>query len=454
MASSLVFLGNHFPTTESRIVDFTERIAGTADALGFAVDQTLAWGAAVTSSGIQAETGATAIRRVLTDMSLAVANGSEDLGNFARVAGVSGEAFRQAFREDASGALQAFVEGLAKLDPQSQILALDSLGLSAQRVGSTLQNLAANSDLVKDALDGSAKAFREGVALQEEFAKRTSTVKSALQLLRNQFTALGIAVFDATEGDLRRFIEGLGDIIDRLAHVDPAIIQTIAKIALIVAVVGPVLVVLGLFISSLGTVFTAIGVLLSPVGLLAVGLIALGGAFAIAFAPQIQSIIQGIGTEIQRVLGLVQELFNSVTNVPSVSIAGPVEGPGQRSRPGQGAGQPAAGPPVRDASTIIGDILNIPPIPQETLDSLDTFKTTVLDVVNTVTAALQSFGEVWQTTVGSNISGTLATLGESGPTVLYALLTAVGIVVKAIGGLLIGLAIRYFFLLYWFGWYL
>src|SRR5680860_1413768 len=52
--STLVDLGNKGASTESQILGITERVGAAAELLGFATEETLAWGSAVANLGIEA----------------------------------------------------------------------------------------------------------------------------------------------------------------------------------------------------------------------------------------------------------------------------------------------------------------------------------------------------------------------------------------------------------------
>jgi len=76
MASSVVDLGNNFATTESEIVNFANRIAGAGKIAGLNTANIMGIGAAMSSVGVEAEAGGTAVQKVLIAMTQA-ASGSK-----------------------------------------------------------------------------------------------------------------------------------------------------------------------------------------------------------------------------------------------------------------------------------------------------------------------------------------------------------------------------------------
>src|SRR5690606_40410175 len=106
----------------------------------------------LSSVGIEAEAGGSAISRVMINMAQSVEMGGEDLENFAKVAGLSVKDFTKLFEKDAADALVTFIEGLSKLDDEgeSTFMMLDKLGLSEIRVRDALLRATGAGDLFRN----------------------------------------------------------------------------------------------------------------------------------------------------------------------------------------------------------------------------------------------------------------------------------------------------------------
>jgi len=76
MGNVIVELGNNFATTESEIATFALRIAGAGNIAGLTQGDILAIGAAMSSVGVQAEAGGTAVQKMLLQMNNAAAASS------------------------------------------------------------------------------------------------------------------------------------------------------------------------------------------------------------------------------------------------------------------------------------------------------------------------------------------------------------------------------------------
>lgn len=192
--SALVDLGNKGASTESAILDISERIGATGALIGLTSDQVLGFGAAVANVGIEAEAGGSALQRFFIDALSAVESGGEDLETFARTAGATAEQFRDSFRDDAGAALADFIEGLGKLPEAVQIETLQDLGFNDVRITRTLLGLATDADNLTDSLNISAQAFAANSALGEEAAKRYATTASQLKILKQNVTDAAVTI--------------------------------------------------------------------------------------------------------------------------------------------------------------------------------------------------------------------------------------------------------------------
>lgn len=196
LGSVIVELGNNFATTEGEILSFSLRIAPVASALGSTEESVFGLSAALTSLGIPAERGGTAVQRVLTSMSQAVEQGGRDLKDWADVAGVSVDEFTEAFANDPIDAFALFVKGLDEINKSGGSLfgTLDQLGIKEQRTIQVLLAASGGYEQVADAINTARQEGEEVNALQIESARRFGTTASQLQLLGNSFNDLRIEI--------------------------------------------------------------------------------------------------------------------------------------------------------------------------------------------------------------------------------------------------------------------
>lgn len=280
MGAAIVDLGNNFATTEADITEFSQRIAGAGKIAGLSVDEVMAIGTAMSSVGVQAEAGGTAVQKVLIAMTEAAATSGEQLGVFGQTAGMSAEEFKKAFQEDASAAFTQFVEGLGKQGDDA-IKTLDELGLSDQRLIRSFLSLANAGDLLGRAMETSSSAFEENTALSAEAEKRFKTTASQLQILKNNLMDVAITVGEAFLPLINQIVEKVVPIVKNIGawvKANPGLTKTIM---MIVAAIGAFLAVLAPIGFLISGVATAIGALSGPIGIIIGIIAALGIQFAI-----------------------------------------------------------------------------------------------------------------------------------------------------------------------------
>lgn len=193
-ASTVVALGNDGASTEQAILGITQRIAGAGKTVGIAKDQLAGWGSAASNIGMQTEAAGSNLSTFFITMFKHVSNGGEGLEAIARTAGMTGQQFRKAFKEDASGALATFVEGLGELKAEDRLGVMSQLSLTGVRMNTLLLGLTSNTENLRRALGLSREEWKRSAAMQEEAEKRFKTTASGLALLKNNLRLVGITI--------------------------------------------------------------------------------------------------------------------------------------------------------------------------------------------------------------------------------------------------------------------
>ena len=263
-------LGNKLASTESEIVEMGLRLAGAGAQVGMTEDQILSFAGALSSVGIEAEAGGSAFSRVMVQMQLAVEKGNDQLEQFAQVSGMSAEQFKTAFKEDAAGAIIAFINGLSNLDGtgKSAIGVLDEMGLSEIRVRDTLLRASGAANLFNESLEIGAKAWQENTALTKEANERYKTSESQLNMAQNKAKALAITMGDELLPHINDLLEFLGDLAENFANMTDEEQQTILKTAALVAGIGPAIKIVGNLGKVLGTATKGVGTFTKTIALM------------------------------------------------------------------------------------------------------------------------------------------------------------------------------------------
>jgi len=268
LGSSVVALGNSLATTEAEIVAMGMRLAGQGAQIGMTEAQIMALAAAMSSVGIEAEAGGTAMSTTLKKMQTAVSLAGEDLDKFASVARMSASDFAKAFSADPAAALQAFVDGLAASSAAGEnlTLILNDLGISGIRESDTLLRLAGASDVLRSAIETSTEAWEDNTALQNEVAQRYATTESKLGMFKNQLADVAITLGQALIPALMDMLKAAQPLIDTIANaarwfagLDENTQKTIITITGLVAAIGPLLIILGKLTSTVGSIVSIFG---------------------------------------------------------------------------------------------------------------------------------------------------------------------------------------------------
>lgn len=216
LGSAVVELGNNYATTEAEIVQMAQRLSGAAKVVGMSEGEVLGLATALSSVGIEAEAGGSAVSKVMIDIAASVDAGGDRLERFARIAGMSAQEFTNQWRTNPGAALAAFVKGLADAEMQgeSTLGMLAELGITEVRMRDALLRSAAASDQFTAAMRMGNKAYAENNALQAEAEKRYETVESKLSIMQNRINDAAIdfgSVFLPVVADLAAGVAGLAD---------------------------------------------------------------------------------------------------------------------------------------------------------------------------------------------------------------------------------------------------
>lgn len=215
LGSTIVDLGNNFVTTEADIVGMSTRLASSGELAGFTEAQILAMATSMSSVGIEAEAGGSAMSKMIKTIQVAVETESKSLKEYAKVAGLSVNEFKDAFKKDGLSAVASFISGLNDIERngKSATVILDEMGLTEIRLSNTLLSLASADNLMYKAVETANTAWKENTALTKEAAQRYETTESKLAIMKNGFTEMGIEISDQFNDPLREGIDIITDMV-------------------------------------------------------------------------------------------------------------------------------------------------------------------------------------------------------------------------------------------------
>ena len=258
----IVGLGNNCATTESEISDFSLRMASAGTQAGMSEADILGVAAAMSSLGLEAQAGGSSFSKTISEISVAVATGNENLEKYAQIAGMSAQEFADYWKRDATNAFIDFVGGLSTSGEDMNVV-LQDLGIKELRQSDALRRLAGNTDLVRDAVSLANKEWQNGTALSNEVANKNDSMASKFEMLKNKVTAvlekIGKPLVDAITDAIdaaEPFLEKIGDMAQAFSDMDQGQQRAILGVGAFAAAFGPALMGVGGFVKGLGDLGT------------------------------------------------------------------------------------------------------------------------------------------------------------------------------------------------------
>ena len=220
IGSAIVDLGNHSATTESEIAAMALRMGKYGSSVRMSSADVLGYSAALSSLGIEAQMGGSAIGRTWLSIEKAVANGGEGLKAFAKYSGKSAKEFKEQWNTDSSGAFNGLLKGLQSAE--NLTVALDDLGINNTQDIQAMMALVNGYDLVTESVNRSNTAYKENTALQEEFDAKAETTASKLSVAKNNVVEIARSFGDLMLPTIVDVSNGVSQYTQKIASMDDA----------------------------------------------------------------------------------------------------------------------------------------------------------------------------------------------------------------------------------------
>lgn len=313
LGSTVVALGNSTATTEKEIVEMAQRLAGAGAQAGFSSDEIMSVSAAMSSVGIEAEAGGTAMTQIWNKMTKAVAEGGDTLDSFAKTAGVSGKEFAQIWENNPSKALSMFVKGLGETEGGAKgvLKALDDVGIKGIREADTIRRMANNHQVLDKALKTGSEGWKENSALTNEANIRYETMGSKLKMLKNTFINFARTIGDAVAPIVSFLADKLTGLFEHLQGTSNATKIAIAAFTLLGAAIPPLIVATGVLAHSIVGISEAMTLLNATKG---------GAKFFSLFNGGIKGVLPNIGQLLTKI-PLIGGLMTALTGPVGIAVA-------------------------------------------------------------------------------------------------------------------------------------
>lgn len=315
LGSVVVELGNNLATTESEIVNMSLRLAGAGHQVGLTEAEIMALSGAMSSVGINAEAGGSAMSRVLQKINTEVLSSGENLEGFAQVAGMTAQDFAQTWQDEPTVALEAFIKGLddVKQSGGDVTQTLKDLGINSTQELNTLLSLAGASDVLSESLDMANGAWEENTALNKEADAAMQSTKAQIDIAKGKIAEAARVMAVNLLPIVSKVVEWVGNLAQKFTELSPKTQKVISIIVALLAALGPFLIILPAIISILSGLWTAITTIWSALtvafGIIKaiLGIILAVGKGILALMSPIGIIIAAIGA----VIGVLIYLYNT-----------------------------------------------------------------------------------------------------------------------------------------------
>ena len=293
IGSAIVDLGNHSATTESEIAEMALRMGKYGSSVRMSAADVLGYSAALSSLGIEAQMGGSAIGRTWLSVETAVASGGEGLTKFAKYSGKSAEEFKEQWNTDSSGAFNGLLKGLQSAE--NLTVALDDLGINNTQDIQAMMALVNGYDLVTESVNRSNTAYQENTALQEEFNAKNETTASKLANTKNNIIEAARSIGETMLPSIQDASTTVADFAKGLSQMDDEQKRAVVNTGATVIAIGAISKVSAGAIKGVGGIVEAVGNIKKA--------FSTGGALA-KFAPTLTSIGAAAGPAALAVAGI------------------------------------------------------------------------------------------------------------------------------------------------------
>jgi TP901 family phage tail tape measure protein len=208
-ADSLVALGNAGASTESEIIEISKRFAAEGRAAGLATTEIAGLASATASLGFAPERGGTALSRVFANMGTNIALANKKGKAFASITGRSLKDLQSSLdKGEGLGIFMDVLKEIKGLSPTEANRTLKALGVTNNSDRTIFRTMAESLPFVNEQLGIAADATG---ALSEEATKRFDTIRSKIQLLKNNLIEAGITIGEGFAPALGRAAEKLSE---------------------------------------------------------------------------------------------------------------------------------------------------------------------------------------------------------------------------------------------------
>lgn len=232
VGSAVNQVGQSSMASEKYLVEFTARMAGTANQAGLSISEILGYASVLDQNMIQQEMAATALQTVMLGM-------YQKPAQFAKLAGIELQKFTKLVEEDANEAFLTLLQTMSNKGGLQQLAPVfKDLGVDGTRAISVLNSLVSNVEKLRNEQENATKSFKEATSVTNEYNVQNNTVKATIDKAINSFKEYSIMLGEKLAPYMGAVISKGGMMVKTLTSLTEIIIKhgaTIFKVTLILA---------------------------------------------------------------------------------------------------------------------------------------------------------------------------------------------------------------------------
>lgn len=296
---------NQTATDVSKMGETFKYVAPSAGALGYSVEDTATAIGIMANNGIKASQAGTSLKNIFTNLAAPTKETQKALDKL----GVS--------LTDSNGEIKPFGttleelrKGFSKLDKAEQTATAKAIaGKSAlpgflSLMGATDENVSK----ISKAINGTTNTMDEGAAAYKMYQTATGNTAGSLTQLKSTIESCGIAIGERLSPYIRKVTDFIQKAADKFSELDDRQLDTIIKIAAIVAAIGPL-------VLGFGKVVSAVGKGAGALGKFAKAVTKIPKAFSTT-----KKVAKALGGGVKKIGGLVGKVFKFLAMNPKIIL--------------------------------------------------------------------------------------------------------------------------------------
>lgn len=220
IASGINEIGSKSEANEAYLVNFSYRLAGTANTVKLAADEVLGYGSVLDQMGLQVEMSSTALNGFFIDF-------VKNTDKFEKAAGMTAGSLKKLIGEKGTNAgFLSFLETLKAANPEADkfLKKLEDIGIDGDRGSQVFLALSNNLGLVRREQELGKKAIEENISVLDEYDKKNTNFAAQYEKALKQINAALLPLKESFVAVFFDVLSWLADNVKLLGNIAKAIL--------------------------------------------------------------------------------------------------------------------------------------------------------------------------------------------------------------------------------------